>query len=436
LLKTYNTIKLGKRNGAFLKNTVLNLTIKGGVFILNFLSIPILYNLLKEYYFGFWEISFVIITNAMILDFGLGNTLRNLIITNITKNKRQKTNQIISVTFLLLIYLALTLLIVLLFFTLLFKKEINNLPKEIFLFWIITGVFFLINIVLSVFNSIANALQKSYLISVYSLFQSLSFVGLLLVFKLMKINNLLISIVISYNVTLFLCNVLLGFHLWKHNSWLKFTLPKGQLNRFYTYIVYQSKSFALVQFLTILLFSSDAIIIGYIYSMNDVASYTILNKVFFYITTIFSIILIQLWNSSADAFARNDIHWIKTIHKRLQLLLIPVIVLIIIINIYTDEIFKFWIGSEFKVDKKQMLLLSIYTIFNIWTAIYVNILNGIGHLKQQINAYILANILLMISIIMIFLNNLNIYYFIIIKTLLMLIILIWIRKSYNYKIGR
>ncbi len=436
MLKTYNTIKLGKRNGAFLKNTVLNLTIKGGVFILNFLSIPILYNLLKEYYFGFWEISFVIITNAMILDFGLGNTLRNLIITNITKNKRQKTNQIISVTFLLLIYLALTLLIVLLFFTLLFKKEINNLPKEIFLFWIITGVFFLINIVLSVFNSIANALQKSYLISVYSLFQSLSFVGLLLVFKLMKINNLLISIVISYNVTLFLCNVLLGFHLWKHNSWLKFTLPKGQLNRFYTYIVYQSKSFALVQFLTILLFSSDAIIIGYIYSMNDVASYTILNKVFFYITTIFSIILIQLWNSSADAFARNDIHWIKTIHKRLQLLLIPVIVLIIIINIYTDEIFKFWIGSEFKVDKKQMLLLSIYTIFNIWTAIYVNILNGIGHLKQQINAYILANILLMISIIMIFLNNLNIYYFIIIKTLLMLIILIWIRKSYNYKIGR
>lgn len=426
----FSAKKHSTRNAVFLYNTILNLFLKGGVFIINFLTIPLLLNLLSKYNFGIWEIAFTIISYALILNFGLGNSLRNLISLNLVKNRKQKINHLISITFLISIGLSFIFLIFFVLASILLKSKLSNLSEEVFWFLIITVFSFLINIVLSLFSSISNAFQKSYLISVYSFIQSFVFIISLLIITHFKAKNTLVLIGLSFNISTIITNVILGIHLYKTNKWLKFQFPSRYFKKYSLFIFNIGKQFALVQLATLFLFSADSIIIGAVYKVESISSYSVVNKLFFYIITIFSIFLIQLWNSTTHAFASKDFKWINTIKRRLEILIIPVIAVIILINIFSQQLFGIWVGKDFQVNKTIVFLLGIYTIFHIWNAIYVNILNGMGALKQQLFLYLLGNILLVGMTLIIYYFKLNIEYFVLSKTIIIIIISLGMYKSY------
>lgn len=425
------SIKKGTtRNAVFLYNTIINVFVKGATFILNFLTIPLLLKLLSKYNFGIWEIAFTITSYALILNFGLGNSLRNLISLNLVKNKKTKINHLISITFLLSIFLSVLFFVLGVIIGSIFKSIITNLSNEVFWFLIITFISFFINIILSVFSAISNALQKSYLIAVYSFIQSLFFIISLVLINYMNAKNALILIGLSFNITTLVTNALLGYHLYKKHSWLNMELPKRNKNKYSLFIFNIGKHFAIVQLATLFLFSSDSIIIATVYNVKDIPSYAVVNKLYLYIITIFSIFLIQLWNSSTNAFASKDYNWINKVKHRIELLIIPVIIFIILINIFSEQLFGFWVGNEFQVNKSIVLLLGIYTVFHIWSAIFVNILNGMGVLKQQIILYVFGNILLIITTFLINFYKLSIVYFVLSKVIIIIIIALGMYKSY------
>ena len=120
------------RSKVFLYNTIINIFVKGGTFVLNFLMIPLLLKLLSKYNFGIWEIAFTITSYALILNFGLGNSLRNLMSLNLVKNKINKINHLISITFLLSILLSIIFLLIIGITYLLFKSKLTHLSIEVF----------------------------------------------------------------------------------------------------------------------------------------------------------------------------------------------------------------------------------------------------------------------------------------------------------------
>lgn len=447
--KPYNSLKkkvhfLGEvyrnrektRNFTFAYNTIINLIVKGGTFILNFLAVPLLIKLLTKYNFGIWEIAFTFSSYAVILNFGLGNSLRNLVTINLVRKKKSKINHLISVTLMLSIVLCLSFLLIatLLFF--IFKHKLLQLPDEVFWFFAITFVSFLINIVLGVYSSIALSFQKSYLVSIYSFFSSLLFLIGLYVINYFDIPNPLVLIAVWFNAFTILCNAILGFHLYRANKWVAFKMPYRNIKAYCLTIISKGKQFTLVQFAILFLFSSDSIIIGALYSVEEVGPYSIVNKLYFYIITIYSILLIQLWNSITQAYAMGDFVWIRTMKKRLEMLIIPVIALIVLVNIFGQQLFGLWVGKDFHVNKNILFILGIYTIFHVWNGIYVNILNGMGVLKQQIVLYVLGNILLLGATLLISNFDLDIEYFALSKTVIIVIISISLFFVYSRKVEK
>lgn len=418
------------RSDVFICNTLINLFVKGGTFILNFIMVPLLIKLLSKYNFGIWEIAFTITSYALILNFGLGNSLRNLISLNLVKNKKNKINHLISITFLLSIALSVIFFIIIGVAYLLLQSKLTYRSDEVFWFLLITVLSFLINIVLSVFSSISNAFQKSYLISIYGFIQSFVFIILLFVINHLNPKNTLILIGLTFNITTIVTNSILGYHLFKTNTWLKISFPKRNKKKYSLFVFSTGKQFALVQLATLFLFSADSIIIGIVYKVDDISSYAVINKLYFYIITIFSIFLIQLWNSTTNAFASRDFNWINKIKRRLEILIIPVILFVLFINIFSKQIFTLWIGKEFVVNKGVVLLLGFYTVFHVWSAIYVNILNGMGVIKQQIKLYALGNAFLIATTFLIHSYKLSIEYFVLSKTIIITFIALGMYKSY------
>lgn len=162
---------------------------------------------------------------------------------------------------------------------------------------------------------------------------------------------------------------------------------------YYKELLSMSIGFFVLQLSSIVLFSSDNFILSKLLGPDDVAEYSIANKIFFLIINVFSIILIQVWNSTTDAMARKDYEWIKRTVKRLNKILILVFIGSIFIALILNPLIKLWVGQSFNFSLTFRLSFAIYVLIHCINAIYVNILNGLGKLTLQTISYIITAIL-------------------------------------------
>lgn len=424
-------IKLTKNinNRIFLKNTFLNLFIKFFLFLTNIYIVSILYKFLNQHSFGLWEISLMFILNAPLLDLGITNFLRNFINKNILKSKYTKINKIIN--FSIFIFIIELFLFSIIFLSFIFINSNLQFFKDINSFLILSFISFFVYLIFNILNSIAFAIQKSYLTSLFSFLQSLLFLLFLLLIDKLNFEKTLILISILFIASLFISNFLFFYKISKEIKWFKYEFSFIEFKKYFNFIFDKSKQFGILQVLTFLFYTSDLFIIGNLFSINEAGTYSVVHKLFFYITTIFGIILIQLWNSSSQAYNLKDYHWIINIRKKLELCLLPVFFLFILINIFYKEIFIFWIDSSFKVNYNIIFLLSIITFFHLWTSIYINILNGINRLESQIKILIISNIFYIICVFLIYFFSLSINYFLILKILIIFTIFIIMKRDFN-----
>lgn len=91
--------------------------------------------------------------------------------------------------------------------------------------------------------------------------------------------------------------------------------------------------FFILQCASIILFSTDNFIISSFIGVNEVTDYSLVSKLFQIVSTMFSILLVQLWSYVAEATHSKQYNRIKDAMKNLSILLIPTaIVLAIMVN--------------------------------------------------------------------------------------------------------
>ena len=164
-----------------------------------------------------------------------------------------------------------------------------------------------------------------------------------------------------------------------------------------------SLSFFVLELCTVVLFSSDNFIISKLLGAKDVAVYSIINKIFFLVITLFSILLVQVWNSTTDALAKKDYIWIRKTITRLHLLLIGILFGATLIAVFFNQFTELWLGVSYDIPLSFRLLFVLYVLIHCSNAIYTVVLNGIARLKVQTYIYLIAA----------FLNYFLSYYFIV-----------------------
>lgn len=99
---------------------------------------------------------------------------------------------------------------------------------------------------------------------------------------------------------------------------------------------------------------------------------------------IFSIIITPLWSAYTEAYAKNDIKWIRNTIKKVINIWALLLLFVILMLVFSSRVYELWVGKSIQIPFLLSLVLAFYVIINAWCGIFSQFLNGIGKIKLQL----------------------------------------------------
>lgn len=374
------------------KKIVLN--ILGGSFakginiIIALILTPLLLDYLGDAQFGVFSTiySFYIINN--ILDLGLGMYLQNKIPELTYSEDKSLLHRAISTVFFALFGMALFFLMTFM----LVEKSIDwsTIFKSADTFKAIKSVrifayCWVIYLPFSMVQKIRIGYQESYKSDIWITIGNVLGLGICFIFVQLKYAPEYFILAIFGSNTL--VNSIHFSNYFYLNSSLLPTwklLDKELFKRFFK----ESFIYFTIQTSALILISSDGILIAHYLDFTHVTTYTLLYRMFSLCILPISLVVSPIFYSLNEAFARNDMAWIRKSSKKTLFLLIPISIIMGLILIFTSNtIISFWVKRDiiFPFD----ILLSfgwLVVVFNL-NIFVANLSNTVRYFKTTFNIY-------------------------------------------------
>jgi O-antigen/teichoic acid export membrane protein len=105
------------------------------------------------------------------------------------------------------------------------------------------------------------------------------------------------------------------------------------------------------------------------------------------------IIIMPFWSAFTEAWVNNDLAWIKSSMEKLKLLWVLLSFVTITMLIFSDDIYRIWVGKGIVGSTNISIAMAGFIIINCWNSIFSQFLNGIGKIKLQFYSAIWGSIL-------------------------------------------
>jgi O-antigen/teichoic acid export membrane protein len=152
--------------------------------------------------------------------------------------------------------------------------------------------------------------------------------------------------------------------------------------------------FFVIEICSIIIFSTDNIIISQVLGPVNVTPYVIVFSYFNVITMLLAMISMPLWSAYTEAYVKKDYKWIKNTLNKMLLLLIPTSCIVLLMIVLAKPIItRIWIGKDVGIKTLLVFLMGFYVLLQAWNRIYSWFLNGIGELKYTLYAMIAGAII-------------------------------------------
>ena len=140
-----------------------------------------------------------------------------------------------------------------------------------------------------------------------------------------------------------------------------------------------------IQICSIVLYSTDNLIINYLFDGEAVTKYSVITKVYDTGQNLFAIMLIALWSAVTYQSVKNNMDWIKGQIKKLLMVWCIYVVGVIGVSLLFNPIVKIWIGAKASYYEPALVaLFAVYGITISFSAIFVNVINGLNQIKLQL----------------------------------------------------
>ncbi len=388
-----------KNNKELFYNIVGSVGIKGLAMFVNILTLPAYLNFFEdEKILGVWFAILSIINWILTFDFGIGNGLRNYLVTTIVERDFQKAKTYISSAYLsvgvisVLIGLVGNFIIGEINWNTILNIESNSLSNSV-LVLTIRLVFFaiLLQLILKLVLSILYSLQKTALSNSISLISNICILIFITFYDgndiIYNLKSIAVVYILAVNIPLFFATVFVFMRPLKES--------KPSLN-FYDYsyskkIIKLGSYFLVIQLTLLLINSSNQIIISYLFSPEDVVAFEAYYRLFSIFITFFSLLTIPIWSSVTKAYIENRIDWIRKIYSYLNYVALLVGVFSFILVSILQGIIDFWLGNNsIEINVYTAFSFSVYTTIMVFVYSSTCIANGISQLKPQLYCNISA----------------------------------------------
>ena len=387
---------------SFASNIILSLLIKGGAMIIGVILVPSYINYFDDnILYGVWITISSIFLWILLLDFGIGNGLRNFLTKsisndNIKESKRLVSSAYMAVAFVTGVFFLMGLLLILnTDWNSLLSVSEDRIPKDIFktsLLYIFTSVclFFFFQTIFYVFY----AVQLVYLPGLFTLAPQLSILVFLHFIPNVDSANKLLYLsqcyLLSYNLPILIGTIL--FFKFK----FKFIIPSIRYVELgcIKAIGNIGLRFFIIQFALLAVNSTNEFYIGLFSNPESVVNYTLYYK-FFYLFIASSVVISQpLWATIAKSRFEGNWNRVYKMFKVIPIFCLILLAVLFVISFFSQFIFDIWLGDKIlTVDNNIYLLFSIYVIIQAFIFLTNSFANALDELKVQVSFTLLAALL-------------------------------------------
>lgn len=381
--KSLLSFSVNNRGDRLKLNILSGVAIKGVSIALSFIFVPLVLSYLTSYKYGIWLTLNSVVSWFSMMDIGLAGGLRLKLQETLAKKDWATSKDYISSTYTLLFFISLLcaaiLLIVVVFsnidFASFFKVD-NSYNTELKTILIITIICFFSRFMLQPISVILQADQRDYLQSFMMLMeQILNVIGIIIVNYYTKESLLYASILFAITpiLNLFMFSFILFSKRYKlirpQLFYLKKEFTKPLLSIGFNIFITSLSMVFIVQF-------NNILIVNY-YTPNDVTIYNLLIKVFGSISAFYMLLISPLWSAFGNAYACNDLDWIKRVFKKIFKLFYIFLIAYIVLAIFSPYIYMVWAGIEIN-DYVIISVCGLYFLIQNIESTYANLFNGTG----------------------------------------------------------
>ncbi len=375
----------GKR---ILKNILYSTGLKGVNAVISFVVVPLYLALLTDVSFGIWLTVSAVISWINFFDLGMGNGLRNRFADARARGDDKLAQVYVSTSYFAVGAVAVGIAI-LFFIAHIFvdwsqvfaapaylTDEVNTMVMALVVFFLPQFVLQLVKMVITadqrpalanLMNTIVNVLQ---LVAIYVLVKK-------------EMNSLVVLSITMGSINLVV--PLVANFLFYHGryrdyapSWkfVEIKYVRDLLGLGFTFFILQGA--ALVVFMT------DNLIISRVLGPEEVPAYNISYRYFNLAAVFFGLVTTPFWSAFTEAFAKNDMIWIRKMFKKLLGLWVVVSVICVAMFFGAPSVYDIWIKNAVEIPQILNLAMMLWIIASTGMSIFGTFLSGVGKLKLSL----------------------------------------------------
>ncbi len=347
---------------------------------------PVSLAFLGDTKYGIWAIILNIVSWINYFDIGIGNGLRNKLAEAIALDDQKAAKQYVSTAYvgtslISLIFAAVISLTWCLFgLSDLFHIAVSDESTNAVV--VLSVVFVCVNFVLSLSKTSAYAIQQPGVISVVSVIgQALQLGTVFLISHFFR--QSLMAIALTYGLISLLENVILYLFIIRGRPFLRPSLREYD-NDHLKPLVTLGIGFFVMQISSLVLNTTDNLLISYLYGSDMVTPYNIAYKAFYMLVQFHAIIILPMWSAYTEAAARNDLTWIRRTLKKVDLITMA-FAGAAVIGIFAFEPFSaIWLHKELPYEHSMIFLIAMYMIIQMFANNYSSFLCGVGYIRLSV----------------------------------------------------
>lgn len=353
--------------------------------VVSYIYVPIALNYLGIERYGVWSTILTILSWISYFDIGIGNGLRNRLTESLSRKDGQGRKMVSSAyAFTALIMAGVTVLFAALASAADWNRifGVAHMDENLRAVVIISVAFVALNFVFSICKNVLYAWQRAADVSLMELAtQVLNMCGILVARNIFDGNLFVMAAV--YGMSMTMVNLIASLWVYWKNEEVRPALSAVDMEVGRGLMSLGIKFFV-IQICALVLFTTDSLIISYLYGAADVTPYSTVNKAFIVITNVYGALLAPIWSAVAKAKAEDRFDDLKDMIRRLRLLMVPFAAGAVLLIFLFRPLARLWIGQELNYTSSLIVLGACYCILSNWCNAYANISNGLEIMKVTI----------------------------------------------------
>lgn len=373
-----------KRSIKAKKNIIASFGLKGISILISLAYVPLLINALGKEEYGIWIVLTSFMSWIAFFDIGIGNGTRNYLGRALAKKDYKEAKAYISTTYAVFSLIFIPLMVVILIASpfVNWQSVFNTIAVKEGTLKVVASVvlsFFALRLIFQTINILLLADQRPAMTGLIGLTSNIISFALIWLLNSFGYNSfaLFCTILCVVPVIVFIAYSFYLFsnsykHLRPSFKSVDFNLTKNILSL--------GLKFFIIQISGIIIYSSTNLIITQFYNPEAVTSYNIAHKYFSVITMVYGIMITPLWSSVTDAYALNDMKWLRNTLTKYNYISAFLIVSILIMFFASPIIYHWWVPSV-EIPTTLSIVVALQALMYVVFTPYVAFLNGVGKIK-------------------------------------------------------